>query len=265
MTRRHDLEPGYRRWLLELGQGIARLRAQRGWTQASAAAHCGLEIKQYQDMEYGRRPVSTRTLYAMAHAFGVPMGALLEPDQGEAPAHAAATRGLTDTDTARLQQAGWRLAELDGRRKPAQAIPIFDLTAAAGPLGPSQMPAVVAWAVPSEGRRQAAEGLFLARVAGQSMAPQVPSGSWCLFRQPAAEPLLGKLVLVRVADSGYDSGAWLFKRIGDLSLEDGSRVLRLDSLNPEFGSVSVQLGDDSGTAILAELVRVVAAGPPATT
>ena len=71
MTRRPELDESYRRWLREIGHHVATARAKMGWTQAKASLQCGLDIKQYQDIEHGRRPISTRTLFAVAVGMGV--------------------------------------------------------------------------------------------------------------------------------------------------------------------------------------------------
>jgi transcriptional regulator with XRE-family HTH domain len=60
-----------------------------GWTQVEAAAACGLDIKFYQDVEYGRRPVTTRTLFVVAAGLDTTLGTLSrgaeEPSPGSAP------------------------------------------------------------------------------------------------------------------------------------------------------------------------------------
>jgi len=56
----------YEAWLRAVGRCIAGRRKELGWTQANAASACSLDFKFYQDLEYGRRPCSTRTLFGVA-------------------------------------------------------------------------------------------------------------------------------------------------------------------------------------------------------
>ena len=42
-----------------------------GITQAKAADTCGIDVKFYQDLEYGRRPCSTRTLFGVTSSLGI--------------------------------------------------------------------------------------------------------------------------------------------------------------------------------------------------
>ncbi|TVR04002.1 MAG: XRE family transcriptional regulator [Deltaproteobacteria bacterium] len=67
----------YEHWLVELGRNLQGHRQQREWTQASAAECCGLDLKYYQDVEYGRRPVTTRTLFRIADAMGIDIAELV--------------------------------------------------------------------------------------------------------------------------------------------------------------------------------------------
>lgn len=246
MTRRFDLEPGYQRWLGHLGAAIARQRARRGWTQTQAAAAAELEFKQYQDIEYGRRPVTTRTLYAIAVGFDLQLRELLD----EPPI----VLGTGEPATA-LTRAGWSVVEAQGRRKPARALPIFDLTAVADKLGQSQPPPVIGWASPPDHTKIGGEGLFVAQVQSAALEPLVAAGEWCLFRQPVREPLLGKAVLVRSYVGECEDSAWIFCSIGLLELRAGECLVRLDALNPEHASCTVQLGRDA--ELLGEWLQVI--------
>ena len=63
-------------------------------TQAEAAVACEVDLKFYQDVEYGRRAVTTRTLFAIALGLGTSV-AMIVPD-------AAARRytAMSSTDAA---------------------------------------------------------------------------------------------------------------------------------------------------------------------
>ena len=64
-----DME--YEAWLRALGKRLAAHRKRLGVTQANAANTCGIDVKFYQDLEYGRRPCSTRTLFGVTTALGL--------------------------------------------------------------------------------------------------------------------------------------------------------------------------------------------------
>lgn len=67
----------YEEWLVELGRNLQRHRMDRGLTQARAAESCGLDLKYYPDIEYGRRPITTRTLFRVATAMKADLCALV--------------------------------------------------------------------------------------------------------------------------------------------------------------------------------------------
>ena len=61
----------YDAWLRALGKRLAAHRKRMGITQAKAADTCGIDVKFYQDLEYGRRPCSTRTLFGVTSSLGI--------------------------------------------------------------------------------------------------------------------------------------------------------------------------------------------------
>ncbi|WP_327350276.1 helix-turn-helix transcriptional regulator [Streptomyces sp. NBC_01304] len=62
-----------------LRESLARLRAQRGWSYDQLAAHSGLSRRTLIEIEQGRTVGTLATWHALAHAFGIPMGTLLDP------------------------------------------------------------------------------------------------------------------------------------------------------------------------------------------
>lgn len=93
MVRMHDdagqnprSESAYRAWLRALGASVAEWRGSIGMTQAQAAEACGYDIKFYQDIEYGRRPISTRTLFAVARGLGARVSDIIPHGAAEAVA-----------------------------------------------------------------------------------------------------------------------------------------------------------------------------------
>ena len=60
-----SLQKEYDAWLKRLGSTIAQIRKGRKLTQAQMAKATGFDMKYYQDVEYGRRPITTRTLFQL--------------------------------------------------------------------------------------------------------------------------------------------------------------------------------------------------------
>lgn len=71
MTEEQKTE--YEHWLKCIGKVVAMYRRQKGLTQREAAKRAGLNVKFYQDIEYGRRPVTTRTMFQMCKGMGIPV------------------------------------------------------------------------------------------------------------------------------------------------------------------------------------------------
>ncbi|MCX5075456.1 helix-turn-helix domain-containing protein [Streptomyces sp. NBC_00513] len=62
-----------------LRQSLARLRADRGWSYDQLAAHSGLSRRTLIEIEQGRTVGTLGTWHALAHAFRIPLGQLLDP------------------------------------------------------------------------------------------------------------------------------------------------------------------------------------------
>ncbi|MFB7277165.1 helix-turn-helix transcriptional regulator [Streptomyces hydrogenans] len=62
-----------------LRHSLARLRAQRGWSYDELAARSGLSRRTLIEIEQGRTIGTLATWHALAHAFSIPLGELLDP------------------------------------------------------------------------------------------------------------------------------------------------------------------------------------------
>ena len=76
-------EEAYKQWLYDLGRSIAKERRKQGLTQQKMADRTGFDLKYYQDLEYGRRPLTTRTLYQLTGGMGVKIIDLIKDLQGK--------------------------------------------------------------------------------------------------------------------------------------------------------------------------------------
>jgi phage repressor protein C with HTH and peptisase S24 domain len=102
--------------------------------------------------------------------------------------------------------------------------------------------------------------MFIAQIAGHSMEPMIPDGSFCVFRKGVVGSRSGRLVLVedigaggndrytvkRYQSSRVDSGEWRHSRIW------------LEPLNPapEFKDIELK-ADEDRYRVIAEFVRVL--------
>ena len=174
---------------------------------------------------------------------------------------------------------GLTLRVLNAREvKPYQnSVPIYDLAIAAGQFSGSQ----VVHEAPKDGDIGAIEqydwvelpeafrpqpGLFVAKVAGESMNRRIPNGSWCLFKLAPGGTRQGKVVLVQHRDiddvdtgghytikvyesekSSHDDGGWQHKRI----------ILKPETTAPGYGPIVLN-GEEAGELkVIAELVAVL--------
>ncbi|MET9906122.1 helix-turn-helix transcriptional regulator [Streptomyces sp. NPDC006476] len=62
-----------------LRQSLARLRASHGWSYDELAARSGLSRRTLIEIEQGRTIGTLATWHALAHAFTIPLGKLLDP------------------------------------------------------------------------------------------------------------------------------------------------------------------------------------------
>lgn len=102
--------------------------------------------------------------------------------------------------------------------------------------------------------------MFVARIAGHSMEPKIPDGSWCVFRRGVAGSRQGRLVLVEWQGGGVND-RYTVKRYQSSKRpapEGGWKhgSIRLESLNPEFPSWDLD-ADEDRYRIIAEFVRVL--------
>ena len=77
MTINESTQEEYNAWLKKLGRTIAGMRKELGLTQNKMAIQIGVDMKYYQDVEYGRRPVTTRTLHQFCKGFEIEIHELL--------------------------------------------------------------------------------------------------------------------------------------------------------------------------------------------
>jgi SOS-response transcriptional repressor LexA len=139
-------------------------------------------------------------------------------------------------------------------------LPLWSLRAAAGKWG-EQMPVEeLGWIEVPEDLR-VTDDMFVARVVGRSMEPEIPDGSLCVFRRHVVGSRQGKRVLVEnLAESEAGGQRYTVKRYYSEKRvsPDGEwehTVVRFEPLNPEFEAWEIT--EDHQCRVLGEFVRVL--------
>jgi SOS-response transcriptional repressor LexA len=106
--------------------------------------------------------------------------------------------------------------------------------------------------------------MFVAQVAGHSMEPSIPDGSYCLFSSPVMGGRQGRTVLVKLLDNiDSETGeTYTVKRYESEKIEakdEGWRHVRitLKPNNMEFQPIVFESDDEERLHVLAELVEVL--------
>lgn len=137
-------------------------------------------------------------------------------------------------------------------------LPVYSLEAAAGYFGTGHDVEIEGW---TEVNGNLSGDMFVCRVVGQSMEPDIPDGSHCIFRPIAAGSRQGKTVLAQhsaIADPDTGGSYTVKKYESDALVVDGERrgSVTLRPTNPDFDPIVIGSADDD-VRILAELVRVL--------
>ena len=144
------------------------------------------------------------------------------------------------------------------------AVPVYDLQAAAGGFSELQQVVHENWVAVPQGV-VAGKNLFACRVVGESMNKIIPNGSICLFRMNPGGSRNGKIVLVECADiQDGDSGSrYTVKEYESIKVdtEDGWHheriLLKPRSTNPDIKMLEINNDDEYRYRVVGEFVCVV--------
>lgn len=115
-----------------------------------------------------------------------------------------------------------------------------------------------------EGMSKVEDGMFVARFRGKAMEPDIPDGSYCLFKKPSNGEREGKVLLV--AHSGiYDSYFGSSSTIRTYHSEDISdsagnwkhERITLKANNPDYPPFVLEVEPNKGVRVLAEFVGLL--------
>ena len=158
-----------------------------------------------------------------------------------------------------------RVVEARAEDRYVTCVPLVPLKAAAGAFSDPQHveDGAFEW-VRVESRHRLRPGMFVAEVAGKSMEPAIPDGSYCLFRAPVPGTRQGRIVLVQLRDAtDAETGQrYTVKRYRSEKAADGdswrhSRITLVPE-NLDFDPIILTGADEGELAVIAELVEVLA-------
>lgn len=240
-----------------VGRRVAEARRARSLTQDQLATHLGVGTKYLQRIERGAENLTLATLERLADVLEVPAASLLgssSPEDCESPKRARSAR------SAEHRAAPLRIVGEDASRAPG-AVPLVSLRTAAGMLGCPKLVDVAAWVVPAT-RRPIEREMFVAPVDGSSAEPDIPSGSYCLFRITHV-PQAGTIMLVqhpRIEDPDT-GGTFALKRVAAVREPGETRKrLVLEPINPASPGVAIEARDAQNLRIVAVLLEVLGTG-----
>jgi uncharacterized protein len=152
--------------------------------------------------------------------------------------------GTNTSDSVSLK---FKIIELDNVKPYINAIPLVDISAAAGTFSEIQQHSELTW-LELPDNYIAKKGDFICKVSGESMNKIIPNGSYCLFRQEEAGTRNGKIVLVQsthIDDKEFGSGYTVkqyksTKKISEGLWEHESIVLRPLSTFREFTDIVLE-------------------------
>lgn len=238
MAKSHKNNP----LLIAVAARIKALQKARNLTNETFAALLGTQPPNLHRLTKGMENLTLTRLQHIAEVLQVEVADLLT------------TSTVTQQLELDLDGLGWDV--LPGNIQPPQGfVPVLDLQPSAGVAPQRIEPTRRAWAQSRLKNPHGSAGLMLMQVTGDSMAPQIEPGAWCLFRQPVSDLRVRATVLLRRFDAtGLD--AWIVKQIGAVEgVEDGSTRVRCDSRNPAYPPQWFRV--DVDCELVAELVDVL--------
>jgi DUF2075 family protein len=144
----------------------------------------------------------------------------------------------------------FRILPFDQVKPYVNAVPLVDITAAAGNFSNLQIHSDFEW-IELPFNVAAKKGYFVCKVLGESMNKIIPNGSYCLFREYEGGTRNGEIVLVEsteIHDSEFGSGYTVkeynsLKEVGENEWSHQSITLKPMSYSEEYKSIELS-GDE---------------------
>jgi len=147
------------------------------------------------------------------------------------------------------KQRPFRILRFDEVKPYVNAIPLVDISAAAGNFSELQVHSELTWVEPPF-IIGVQKGYFICQVFGESMNKKIPNGSYCLFKRDEGGSRNGKIVLVEstnINDSEFGSGYTVkeYQSSKSISEEEWSHEsITLKPLSDRDEYNKIVLGDD---------------------
>lgn len=147
-------------------------------------------------------------------------------------------------------------------------LPLFSIRAAAGGFGRDMAAHAEGWLeVHLPGRRNLSQDLFLIRIEGRSMEPDIPDGSLCVFRSYYGGSRKGGIFLVQRIATMDEGGEVTIKRYSSekRATPEGSwrhETIAMHPDNPEFADWALR--EDEHYVTIAQFVCVIEDADPPT-
>lgn len=185
-------------------------------------------------------------------------------------------RTLEELDVILSRHAGFAIESLPFRKVRPTAetrfkscVPLVPLKTAAGAFRESAAAGASLFEhddwVEFESRHNFEPGMFVAQIRGQSMEPDIPDESWCLFRPDRGGSRYGRVLLVahhEISDPAYSAG-YTVKRYRSEKVVDPEtgewqhlRIV-LEPINPSFPPIEIKTAQEGELDIVAEFVEVI--------
>ena len=157
-----------------------------------------------------------------------------------------------------------RFVEGTAGERYSTCVPLFPLNAAAGAFGdPQHVEDDDCQWVAVDTRHRLRQGMFVARVVGKSMEPNIPDGSYCLFAAPVTGTRQGKTVLVQLRDAtDPETGErYTVKRYESEKAKAGDSwrhtTITLKPTNTDFAPIVLDDVKEQQVNVIAELIEVL--------
>jgi superfamily II DNA or RNA helicase/SOS-response transcriptional repressor LexA len=147
-------------------------------------------------------------------------------------------------------------------------LPLYELSIAAGSFLQNEIPTEIdAWVdVATLSRRQSFDNsMFVARVVGKSMEPEIADGSYCLFTRNTGGTRNGRIVLAQKAGlvDQDTSASYTIKRYESSKKPDPDtgwthESIRLRAINPDYEDILIQFDEAEDFNIIAFFMECLA-------
>jgi hypothetical protein len=152
---------------------------------------------------------------------------------------------------------------VEDRFKYTEYLPVYSFEAACGYFGEGEAAEVEGW-IKIGNSRKLNHNMFVVRACGKSMEPQIPEGSYCIFRAPVVGSRNGKIVLVqhRNVFDPDNNGAFSIKKYSSEKRFNKDETwqheqITLQPVNPAYKPIVIPESESESFTVIAEFVGIV--------